>query len=301
MSIRVFLAGLFLLIPSLAIAADEVAPTCDITVQNQMKQQAFLEGQREMEIAQRLILKSDSVLEYSCFKEEADNWGAKAGIFSDKGGGTAPGSQPNLGNAINGLVISALTEYLKNNYGHLFLGGTYVVEYICQKYTSVAQCQAAETEENKPYCNQCPAFLKSDACNPQQQIWTLAKCANVAVEPTKEPAFFFPLSKLLDKDIRDLPETCPEPEKTARDDLVQTVQQKQDEFPDATKTPPYGVDNVSHVTGTAGGETYKTLLTECGQPVKTGFKVKPLEGKGEVSDDAVCIAPGCTYANGSCQ
>ncbi|HRQ60324.1 MAG TPA: hypothetical protein PLO23_02230, partial [Alphaproteobacteria bacterium] len=74
---RGFLAIAVAVLLSLALGpaqAQEVSKTCDITVQNQMKQQGWLEGQRELEMAQRLILKPDSVLEYSCFERIAKNF-----------------------------------------------------------------------------------------------------------------------------------------------------------------------------------------------------------------------------------
>ena len=49
----------------------EVVPgsSCDVDVYKVLSDRAWMEGQREMEIAQKLILKPDSVLEYSCFSQ----------------------------------------------------------------------------------------------------------------------------------------------------------------------------------------------------------------------------------------
>ncbi|MCD8563125.1 MAG: hypothetical protein LRY54_03580 [Alphaproteobacteria bacterium] len=285
MKLRIFTAILILLAGAVMVEGEsraqtqsstEVAPTCDVTVQDQMKRQAWMEGQREMEMAQRLILKPDSVLEYSCFKDEANHWSSAAGTFSNNGGGSPSG---NLSNAINSLVLSSLSEYLKN-YGHLFLGGTF-------------------EEEGGKFLQQLGQT--GSQCNPQYWVWYLAKCVNSPVTSEGRPSHFFALSTLVDKDIRNMPQSCPATEKNARDDLLKTVQEKQDDFPDPTKNPPLGVDNASHITGTASGDLYSKLLTTCGQPVKTGFKVKPLSGSTQVIDDAVCIAPGCSYINGSCQ
>lgn len=281
MTIRTFLAGVFLmLIPCAAVAASNEMDACDITIYRQMNQQAWLEGQREMEVAQRLILKPDSTLEYTCFKQEADGWGKSGGNawnFTDHGGGAG---SPNMASAINGLVQGALTAYLLN-YGHLFLGGTYKDaggEFL--------------TELEQP----------DSICNPQYWIWTLAKCVNAPGQKDAEGhlGYFFPLAKLAAHDVRDMPLSCADPYKKDRDDLVTEIQEKQEAFPDVTQNPPYGVDNASKTTGTPGGQLYTDLLENCGTPVKTGFKVKPLPGGGSVTEDAVCIAPGCAFVGGSC-
>lgn len=310
MGLRFFTAILILLASAVMTASgafaqtqsDSVAPTCDIAVQSQMKQQAWLEGQREMEIAQRLILKPDSVLEYSCFKNEANHWGSTAGTFSGS-----------LSNAVNNLVLNALSAYL-TNFGHLFLGGTYKQEYVCQQYSSRDDCIAGQGSGNTSVCDQCNGSFgtgggtasgsgSSSTCSPQQMVWFLAKCTNVdwQKDSSGDLSYQFPLTKLVNKDIRDMPQTCPADPKNARNQLLNTVLPDLAEFPDATKNPPLGVDNASRITGTSSGKLYKTLLESCGQPVKTGFKVMPLKVGGQVYDDAVCITPGCSYVNGSCQ
>ncbi|MCD8497995.1 MAG: hypothetical protein LRZ85_07940 [Alphaproteobacteria bacterium] len=327
MIFRIFLAVFVLLAGAGNIYAQEVAPTCDITVQNQIKQQAWMEGQRELEIAQRLILKPDSVLEYSCFEQEARRWGtndrasnwplgnpgANAWNFGNFGGGASP---PNLGNAIDTLVLDSLTQYLEN-YGHLFLGGTYKLEYVCNRYSDHAECVEGEPEENKSLCDVCRnnnAFIETDAentrCNPHFMVWYLAKCANEVWEPDTptDPAYFFPLQKfegssifdILSLDVRDMPRSCEDPYKSDRNSLIQNIQTRLKAFPDATQNPPLGVDNASKMSGSAGGQTYKERLDACGTAVKTGFKVKPLSGESQIYDDAVCISPGCTYNGTSC-
>lgn len=260
-----------------AIAADGVPASCDTDVYDMMKVQAHVEGQRELESAERLILKSDSTLEYSCFEQLATTWGAKAGPFSDNGGGTPSG---NLSNAVKDLVIDPIDPYLQN-FGHLFLGGTFTTE----GGTYVTGLEGG-----------------TGICNPHHWIWLLAKCTNVAWDPTKndDPFHFFPLSKLVDHDVRDMPLACTGTLKTNRDTQLNTEHTLLESFPDSTKNPPFGVDNASKVTGKNSGDLYTKRLSECGTPVKTGVKVKPLSGGGAVVDDAVCIAPGCSYNGGGC-
>lgn len=47
-------------------------PTCDSEFWDVMGARATIEGQREIEMAERIILKPDSVLEYSCFNQDLD-------------------------------------------------------------------------------------------------------------------------------------------------------------------------------------------------------------------------------------
>lgn len=286
MRIQIFLA-VFLLLACTAGAfaqtttVPEAELTCDPAIQTQMKQQGWLEGQRDMEVAQRLILKPDSTLEYTCFKQEADNWSARAGTFTNNGGGT---NSPTMKAAIDPLVQDVLLAYL-NNFGHLFLGGTY------------KDAGASFTDSlNQP----------DSICNPQYWIWSLAKCVNISA--VKDPSdghmgYFFPLSKLASRDVRDMPLSCPAPYRSDRDTQVEAYQMLQDQFPDVTRTPPVGVANASRTTGTQRGQLYSALLSgsACAPPVMTGFKVKPLTGEDGPIEDGVCITPGCAYINGSCQ
>ncbi len=105
-------SGLFMVLPSWAQpqATAVVPATCDPDFWEIMDARAWMEGSREMEVAQRLILKPDSVLEYSCFTTRANQLS----------GGTVFSSGGNIGT----LVGSALNGYLTNHFSHSFGGGT---------------------------------------------------------------------------------------------------------------------------------------------------------------------------------
>lgn len=271
--LRILAVSLLLMGATPVMAQEAVPPTCDAGVHDMMKVQARLEGQKELEMAERLILKPDSTLEYSCFTQVAESWGANAGTFSNGGGGFPPGAPPNLRTAIDSLVINPLSPYLEN-FGHLFLGGTFENE------GGAFSDQLAGTDGQ---------------CNTHHWIWFLAKCAN------SNPVHFFELSALVENDWRVYPQSCSGALKTDRDQRITDDQELTRAFPDATRNPPFGVDNASRVTGKTDGDLYTTRLTTCGTPVKTGLKVKPLSGEGTTAvDDAVCVAPGCSYDGSSC-
>jgi hypothetical protein len=93
--------------------APAVPATCDQEFLDVMETRAWMEGKREMEIAQRLILKPDSVLEYSCFNARATQLN-NADLFSS----------PENDFSLRILVNAALSDYLEDNFNHDYGGGT---------------------------------------------------------------------------------------------------------------------------------------------------------------------------------
>lgn len=87
-----------------------IPQTCDPDFWEVMDARAWMEGSREMEMAQRLILKPDSVLEYSCFDARKDQLSGGLSFSS--------------GNAISLMISGALSGYLNNNFNHSYGGGT---------------------------------------------------------------------------------------------------------------------------------------------------------------------------------
>ena len=62
------------LIPSVAFAqADPLPKTCDASMHDLMRSRAWMEAQREVEVSETLILKPDSILDYSCFSDLANS------------------------------------------------------------------------------------------------------------------------------------------------------------------------------------------------------------------------------------
>ena len=96
-----------------ATAATDVPDSCDAAFMDVLNSRAWMEGKREMETAQKLILKPDSILEYSCFDTRLTQMAnASASIFGDSS------------NGIDQLVRSPTTAYLNDNFGHTLGGGS---------------------------------------------------------------------------------------------------------------------------------------------------------------------------------
>ena len=80
--------GLFLIlmmVTSVAMAqgtAIEVPKTCDAEFHDVLRSKAWMEAQREVEVAEEIILSPDSILMYSCFKDYAKDF-AKASVFGE--------------------------------------------------------------------------------------------------------------------------------------------------------------------------------------------------------------------------
>lgn len=121
--LTVFLAVLAVFAPAGGVAQVAEGVGCDPEFAEVLGERAWMEGQREIETAERIILKPDSTLQYSCFVREAAAAAlAMDTIFGDKKdsalldgylgyiamgpGGDGPGG-----------------KYLDVNFGHEFAGG----------------------------------------------------------------------------------------------------------------------------------------------------------------------------------
>ena len=58
----------------------KVPKTCDVEFHDVLRTKAWMEAQREIEVAQTLILKPERVLDYSCFEERADAFAKETGF-----------------------------------------------------------------------------------------------------------------------------------------------------------------------------------------------------------------------------
>jgi len=84
--------------------AQSLPASCGAEEHELLKQTAWQHAQREVEMAQRIILKPDSVLEYTCFQDELNRPGISG---------------------VNAIAAQPLIRYLFGSYGATFGGGTY--------------------------------------------------------------------------------------------------------------------------------------------------------------------------------
>lgn len=104
----VFFGGLWA-VPNIVFAQD-ISRGCDAAFMDVIHASAELQAQREINQVSNLLLKPDSVLEYTCFKDFADNF-AGAAIFTEDASA-----------AVDSLASSVSEAYIDGNFGHKFLG-----------------------------------------------------------------------------------------------------------------------------------------------------------------------------------
>ncbi len=195
------LSGVFFVANS---AAQDIRPGCDPEYMDALEAKSWLLAQRRITQNKNLILKPDSVLEYSCFDQYINflvtnqegrrfsenfpvyaNWGVVDGI-----------TVSSLDTALDEIVIQPLTAYIDTNFPHTFLGGrveedpeTFLVagDYSCETMSFVwqaARCtnfMDAGTEERDAldgfydfpfYVTNDPRRFPEDfpACEPDDRI-----------------------------------------------------------------------------------------------------------------------------------
>ncbi len=173
------------------------AKACDEDYMNVLRSQAWLAGQYETLVNQSIILKPDSVFEYSCFFEPIGyTSSAIAPIFSESQEfeeitidiGTMRGpriintgfarEQGSMEEALLKSVLYPLDHYLKNNYEHTLLGGT--------------------------------SALPGQPCQPMSLVWHLAKCTNFHPPWLEEAGRgnLYEIEDFIELDPRLYPEEC---------------------------------------------------------------------------------------------
>jgi hypothetical protein len=251
---------------SLHAQAQPIPATCDEDYYNVLTARTYLEGQREIEAAQRIILKQDSVLEYSCFHLDIDLVGQNGGIFSENGIRLSPGNPPefdgginifagDLDNALNSTVSLTLVGFLES-FSHNYMGGTFA------------------------------GFPPAGAgCNPMNIVWFVSKCTNF------DPNWWVDLSRLATNDIRIYPEPCLGGNRSSD---IATAAAASYPAPGATGGMDAAQTFVQYLTGNCSAPG--------NQPIRTGIFANMLIG-GTLTEieDGVCVQPGCYYNGaGSC-
>lgn len=259
--LRICLLLIASLIPFEAAHSQAVPPSCDADYYQILRDRAFLEGTREMEAAQRIILKADSVLEYSCFHIDIDfvgNWGA---TFSENG--LVPDNPPefdggiaiyggNLDTALGNAVTSSLIGFMES-FEHIYGGGTFTIP------------------------------TGGNICNPMNVVWAASKCTNF------DPNWWVRIAQLSARDIRTLPMPCSDGGRSNR------ITEALERLDPAPASPPAngGMDitrsYLTNVSGVCSGPS--------GTVIRTGITTRLRSGEAQ---EGVCINPRCYYNGTTC-
>ena len=180
--------------------------TCDADFMNQIYAKAFLEAEREVVINNSLTLKPDSVLEYSCFDQDAAAFALHGGpVFSESTrwspttisiGSDSVTIDINMGDtrldtSIEKLVLESLKIYVDTNFAHDFLGG-------------------AASGDNNTISNTVEG-ISTLPCDFMYLLHDVSRCDDFALN-TRFMTFesYFSTPTLLDNDPRVLPQECPD-------------------------------------------------------------------------------------------
>ncbi len=260
-----------------AVALAQTAP-CDPQYMDALESRAYLEAQREISMNQNLIVKPDSVLEYTCFDRIM---GTMARAPSDRGNFSESnrwGEIPNhdaqsLDRAFDAVVTSALRAYINTNYQHNFLGGRSTENYTPQNVVGNAGAYN---------------------CDRMLAVWNAARCMNF-FDQTQDR--FHDFQYLTSNDPRRLPTVCPNNGVTA-DWINRAFNNEANRYVLQTENPmdntPYTSDPMaSHLNrinpvGTAPANN-------CADPIPTGVVVFRQGGSPEYYNEKVCPNPGCYY------
>ncbi len=165
--------------------AQFAASPCDPKYYKSMEARAILEAQREITQNQNLIVKPDSVLEYTCFDKQLYELAEHAkDMFSetDRWGKILP--LTSMDTALSDLVGDGVKSYLTANFTHTMLGG----------------------RSGRSYTPNPNTASGTYTCNMMQAVWMEAKCMNFI---QKSHDGFFTLDEYTSgSDKRQLPSAC---------------------------------------------------------------------------------------------
>lgn len=269
------------------VVASQIPDTCDPDYMDVLNARTYLEAKREMETAQRIILKPDSVLEYSCFNEEEIWLGTYGGRFSEFGlnaGGGNPAEfdgvpvatrvLPNsLENALSNVVEASLVRFL-DSFSHIYGGGTFPII-------------------PNPFAG----------CNSMNIVWFTSKCQNF------DRNWWVRFEDLSAIDIRVFPIPCLpvyDIDRTTNLNGAIAASYPAPEFP-----PPYNdPTSITPVTAVTPAPTPNgrmdaldafsaNLIGACTAPMPTGVVIT-LDNGATFIDEAVCVQPKCYFDGTTC-
>lgn len=154
---------------------------CDSLYYESLSARAWLEAQREITQNQNIILKPDSVMEYTCFDRmvhELANHGTNMLSETTVFGNALPADS--LDNALDNLVLNSLEAYMIANHG----GRTGAVGYdlLGGHPAAMGIAHQVRTIGGNP---------EAYSCDIMERVWQAAKCMNFITDPTSDGFYNF--------------------------------------------------------------------------------------------------------------
>ncbi|MGN7439110.1 MAG: hypothetical protein ACTHOO_10770 [Alcanivorax sp.] len=257
-------------------AASVIADTpCDSLYYESLSARAWLEAQREITQNQNIILKPDSVFEYTCFDRLVGELADHADeMLSETSSYGSPLSSTSMDNALQNLVINSLTAYINNNFGSKTGGGG---------YNLLAGHTAAAGINSVPQNMVGPAYN----CDIMERVWNAAKCINFVSNSTTDGFFTFQ-EYATTADKRVLPVACSPITTNWATNLGA-----------ALTAGPWTNDPVQTYFALTTPQNCSGANCPCsGAPVPTGVRVIRSGFSNNDYDEHICLQPGCRYHPG---
>ncbi len=280
--------------PAIAAVTPPIASTpCDTLYYESLSARAWMEAQREITQNQNIILKPDSVLEYTCFDlflrelaEHARNMLSETTAFG------GPMSSTSMDNALQNLIGTSLQAYGQGNFGH----------GVPRTYDLLGG-HSAGSGINHTFANISGGAY---SCNIMQRVWQAAKCINFGAHLTITPAGggtptdgFYTFQEYADVtnaanilDKRHRPTACLS---------VGLKAQWNTNLVAAYVTPPWTEDPVRTYIANISAPTCAGTPCRCQVggvdvvPIPTGVDVTRPNITPLTYQDKICVQPGCRY------
>lgn len=250
---------------------------CDDLYYETLSARAWLEAQREITQNQNIILKPDSVFEYTCFDrmlyELADHGDEM--LSENSAYGTSSGvSNTSLDSALQDVVVDSLITYIDMNFGskstpstgYNLLGGHTAGAGLYHQPQSLSSMPATYT------------------CNIMSRVWQAAKCINFITNADYDGFYTFEeYATSLDK--RHLPTACTPITGNWTGNAAAAI-----------TSGPWTNDPVETYFDQIQAEDCASGTCVCnGDPIPTGLKVVRSGTSINEYEEHICLQPGCRY------
>ncbi len=253
---------------------------CDPLYYESLSARAWLEAQREITQNQNLILKPDSVFEYTCFDRLVRELAVHAtNMLSETSNYGTPLNSTSMDVALQNLVGTSLIAYIDNNFGSKSSSGT--------RYSLLSGHNTA-VDSSGTAINHVPQNIATNSapysCEIMSEIWQKAKCMNFISNADTDGFFTFQEYTSGD-DKRQLPVAC-----------TSIAPQWQENLNTALQTGPWTNDPVqTYYTDTNAQDCSGGNCPCSGDGIDTGLRVTI---DGTAYDERICLQPGCRYHYG---
>ena len=245
---------------------------CDPQYYESLSARAWLEAQREITQNQNLILKPDSVLEYTCFDRLVREYAEHADQLLSETQNFSPNIPDGIvGDTLQDLIGISLETYIMNNFASL---GNPATNLLSGHPAATGISHAPQSISDDP-----TAF----SCDIMARVWQAAKCINFATNPETDGFFTFAEYAESTEDRRQLPTACLPPTTSWQENL--TV---------ALTAGPWTNDPVQTYFSLTDAEDCAGANCQCtGAPIPTGVTIRRT-GLPPYQEH-FCVQPGCRF------